>query len=256
VADGTLGRIVLIVAVHDVAPSTLPEVRWLLSRLDDAGVARRVLKVIPAEEGARTSGMADVEQLVRGEAAAGSEVVVHGWTHRASGPYRGSATDRVRARLFAAHAAEFLALTPAEMRQRLVAGRAWLDRLGLAPSGFCPPGWLAGPGLAGAARVAGFRYLVTLRGLRVLQPKPGARTRIDIPATGYMGAGASQERLLRLGGTLLLHPLAWLLRAPATRIYLHPQDAPRSRDCARTLRQIERLARTHRSGTYADLLDA
>src|SRR3989304_5759850 len=78
-------------------------------------------------------------------------------------------------RLFAGGAAEFLALAPLEMRERLEAGRAWLHRLGLAPGGFCPPGWLAGPGLAGAARSAGFRYLVTLRGLHVLRQDPGRR---------------------------------------------------------------------------------
>ena len=245
----------LIVAVHDVAPSTLPEARWLLSRLDDAGVATRVLKVIPAEDGADARGMADVERLVRDEAAAGSEIVLHGWTHRAEGPSRGAVADRVRARLFAGDTAEFLALEPLEMRGRLESGRAWLDRLGLAPGGFCPPGWLAVPGLAGAARAVGFRYLVTLRGLRDLRQDPGRRARIDLPATGYMGAGSEQEALMRVGAALLSRPLAWLLRAPATRIYLHPQGASHSRDCARTLHEIEHRARVERPGTYAQLLD-
>lgn len=245
----------LIVAVHDVAPSTLSEVRWLLSRLDDAGVATRVLKVIPAEHRAAASDTADMERMIRDEATAGSEIVLHGWTHRAEGPYRGSLADRLRARLSAGGAAEILALEPLEMRRRLDAGRGWLERLDLAPGGFCPPAWLAVPGLAAAARAAGFRYVVTLRGLRDLRPGPGARTRIDLPATGYMGAGPTQEALLRVGGALLFRPLARLLRAPATRIYLHPQGASRSSDCARTLREIEHRARTERPGTYAELLD-
>lgn len=244
----------LIVAVHDVAPSTLPQVSWLLARLDGVGVDRRVIKAIPAEPGGPDA--APFEEFVRGEAARGSEVVVHGWTHRAAGRYRGSALDRLRARLFATDAAEFLSLTPGEMRSRLEAGRAWLDRLGLAPGGFCPPAWLAGPGLAAAARAVGFRYLLTLRGLRDLSAAPGAATRIDLPATGYMASGAAQEALLRLGGAILFRPLAALLEAPAIRIYLHPQRASSSPDCARVLREIEQLARTHRAGTYAELLGA
>jgi predicted deacetylase len=249
-AGGRLGGIVLIVAVHDVATPTLPEVRWLLARLDDAGVAVRVLKVIPA------GADAALDELARAEAAAGSEVVLHGWTHRADGAYRGSAGDRLRARLFAGGSAEFLSLPPGEMRVRLDAGCTWLERVGIPPRGFCPPAWLAGPGLPAAARAAGFRYLVTLRGLRDLAPPPGAPTRIDLPATGYMGAGAAQEALIRLGAAALFRPLAGLLHAPAIRIYLHPQGASASRACARVLRQVEQLARGHRSGTYAELLGA
>lgn len=244
----------LIVAVHDVAPSTLPQASWLLARLDDAGVERRVIKAIPAEPGG--ADPAPFEDLVRSEAARGSEVVLHGWTHRAGARYRGSAIDRVRARLFAADAAEFLTLTPSEMRSRLDAGRAWLDRLGLAARGFCPPAWLAAPGLAAAARAAGFRYVLTLRGLRDLSPPPGTASRIDLPATGYMATGAVQEALLRLGGAILFRPLAVLLEAPAVRIYLHPHGASSSPDCARVLREIELLARTRRAGTYAELLRA
>lgn len=246
----------LIVAVHDVAPSTLGDVRWLLSRLDEAGVTTRVLKVIPAEDGAEPAVTADMERLVQQEAATGSEIVLHGWTHRAAGPYHGAFSDRLRARLFAPDAAEFLSIDRPEMRTRLDAGRGWLERLGLEPIGFCPPAWLAGPGLASAARDAGFRYIVTLRGLRILRPGAGRRGRLDLPATGYMGADATQEVLLRVGGTVLFRPLAALLHAPAARIYLHPQNASRSRACAQVLKEIGGLARQHRCATYADLIDA
>jgi len=247
---------VLIVAVHDVAPSTLDEVRWLLSRLDAAHVTRRVLKVIPAEEGADARRIAAVEDLVRAEAAAGSEIVVHGWTHRADGPYRGALSDRMRARLFAGDTAEFLSIGPDEMRARLEAGRAWLERLGLKPGGFCPPAWLAAPGLAREARATGFRYVITLRGLLRLQAATGLQRRLDLPATGYMGAGSLQETLLRLGGAVLFQPLAGMLASPARRVYLHPQGAAASSDCARVLDEIARLAQHHAPGTYADLVDA
>jgi predicted deacetylase len=242
---------VLIVAIHDVAPSTLGEVEWLLRRLDALGVDRRVLKVVPAEPGAGDD--APLVALLRREAERGSEIVLHGWTHRADAPPRGgSLADRLRARAFAAEAAELLALPDDEVRHRVAAGCDWLARHGLSAVGYCPPGWLATDGLIPALGDAGFRYLVTLRGLRDLR----RRRTITLPPEGYMGAGAVQERLVRLGGTVLSRPLRVLLRVPAHRVFLHPQAASRSAACAAALTRLARIARDHRPIVYADLLDA
>lgn len=242
----------LIVAVHDVAPSTLSEVRWLLSRLDEMGVRPRVLKVVPGEPGITDEGRGELAALVGAEAAAGSEIVLHGWTHRAAGTYRGSLADRLRARLFAGDAAEFLALQPDGMRTRLADGRAWLAGIGLDATGFCAPGWLWTPELPAAAREAGFRYLVGLRGL--IDLRDGGR--IDLAPIGFMGGTASAQAAWRLGEVLIWRPMAALRRDRPRRFFIHPQGAPRSRACARVLREIGRAARTHRSITFSELLDA
>ena len=239
----------LTVAVHDVAPSTLGEVEWLLERLDALGVDRRVLKVIPAEPGAADESR--FVDLLRREAANGSEVVLHGWTHRADGRLRGSAADRLRASLFAGGASELLTLSDDELRRSVTAGRAWLEGHGLAAAGYCPPGWLATDALLPALRDAGFRYLVTLRGLRDLR----RRRTTTLPPRGYMGAGALQEGLVRVSGMVLSRPLRALLRAPVHRFFLHPQGASESDDCARVLTAIAGLARRHRAVTYRELLD-
>lgn len=241
---------VLIVAIHDVAPSELSEVRWLLGQLDALGVSRRVLKVIPAPPGDGDSS--HVLTLLRDEVARGSEVVVHGWTHVTSGQLRGSLPDRIRGRLFAGDAAEFLSLDDAEVGRRVAAGRSWLRENGLSATGFCPPGWLATEALPSALREAGYRYEVTLRGLRDL-----ARRRwIVLPPVGYMGAGPGQERLIRLGAAVLSRPLRRLLGTEVHRVFLHPQGASRSRDCRRILAEIGNLARGHQSATYGELIDA
>ena len=242
----------LIVAVHDVAPSTLPEVRWLLARLDSAGVRRRVLKVVPGEPGAPDESRRELDALVGSEAAAGSEIVLHGWTHRAEGPYRGGLLERARARAFAGRAAEFLALDPAEMRERLALGRAWLAARGLTPGGFCPPSWLWAPELPAIARREGFRYLVSLRGLADLR----SGHRLGLAPIGYIGAGVGQEQLWRLGEAAIWRPLAALRRGGPRRFFLHPQGASTSADCARVLRAIALAARTQQPGTYAELLGA
>jgi predicted deacetylase len=242
---------VLIVSVHDVAPSTLGEVRWLLSRLDEEGVRPRVLKVIPGEPSVTDEGRRELASVVGAEAVGGSEIVLHGWTHRAAGAYHGSLADRLRARLFAGNGAEFLSLQPDEMRTRLSEGRQWLAGVGLDPAGFCAPGWLWTPELPAAAREAGFRYLVGLRGL--LDLRDGRR--IGMAPIGFMGATRSTELAWRLGEVLIWRPMAGLRGGSPRRFFLHPQGAPHSRACARVLREIGRAARTHRSSTFSDLLD-
>lgn len=236
----------LIVAVHDVAQSTLQEVRWLLARLDDMGVAPRVLKVVPGEPGT-TDELGD---LVRAEAAAGSEIVLHGWEHRACGPMGGSALDRLRAMLFAGGTAELLTDDAAEVERRVAAGCAWLADAGVAVRGFCSPAWLAGPSVTDVLRRHGLDYMVTLRGLLIL----GTRRWITLPPEGCMGGGRVQEGLVQLGAAVLARPLSALLPSPAHRVFVHPQGARRSRACAAVLRRIEVLARSHRPARYGDLL--
>lgn len=238
----------LIVAIHDVAPAELAEIRWLLDRLDALGVPRRVLKVIPAAPGAGDDG--ELVALLRREVERGSEIVLHGWSHRAAAPVRGSLTDRLRAHLFARDGAEFLSLDATEVTRRVEAGRRWLEDHHLPAGGFCPPGWLATADLLPAVRDAGFDYLLTLGGLQRLD----GGGRLPLPPTGYMGAGPIQELLVRIGGALVSTPLRAVLRAPARRVFLHPRNARASADCARVLAGIGRLAATHRSITYADLL--
>jgi len=251
-ARATLAGTLLIVAVHDVAQSTLGEVRWLLAQLDEAGVQRRVLLAVPGAQGAGGERRSELDDLVRAEASAGSEVVLHGWTHRAEGRYRGALLDRIRAGLLAPHAAEFLALDGTGMAARLRAGTEWLASVGVTPVGFCAPAWLWAPELPSAARLAGFRYLIGLRGLHRLDTE----RRIGLPPIGYLGAGAAQELAWRLGELAIWRPLAVVRRDPWRHFFLHPQGAPRSRACARVLREIGRAARADRAITYRDLLDA
>jgi predicted deacetylase len=241
---------VLIVAIHDVAPAELSNVRWLLAQLDDLGVARRVLKVVAAAPDAPASD--EVVELLHAEQEAGSEIVLHGWTHRAAGHrLRGSTLDQLRGRLFAGGAAEFLSLPERGVAERVAVGADWLRHNRFPVGGFCPPAWLATEALKPALRANGFRYLVTLRGLLDLR----SGRRVILPPAGYMGAGAAQEAMVRLAAAVLSRPARAVLRSPAQRIFLHPQGAASSPDCARVLARIGVLARRHRSITYGELID-
>jgi len=243
----------LVVAVHDIAPSTLPEVRWLLARLDELGIVPRVLKVIPrASEADDVRRHPELLAVLAADVEQGSEVVVHGLTHRlAPGAIVGGRPlDRLRARLFAGSAAEFLGLDDEAAAAAVVEARATVEGAGFDPVGFCAPGWLARPSLSAILRRCGFRYACWFGSVEDL--RTGERLRA--PAWGYMGTGGPTETLVGLEGWLVRTVWRRLLPGPV-RIFLHPQGAPRSAACAATLRAIGRLRPSLRPTTYRELLD-
>lgn len=238
----------LVVAIHDVAPSTLGEVRYLLDALDDIGVRRRVLKVVPNADGRDdVRRYPDVVRLLTAEAAAGSEILLHGYTHRADGPPRGSWPTRLRVQLFARAAAEFATLDPAAMMERLCDGRGILRDCALDPRGFCAPGWLATSELPSLLRRCGFAYYVTMMALLDL----ATGRRVLTPWLGYMGAGWAQEAMLGLGAAICTSASPHL---PVVKVFLHPQGASASPACDRVLHALTRLVRSRTLTTYGEIL--
>ncbi|HEX5504831.1 MAG TPA: DUF2334 domain-containing protein, partial [Thermomicrobiales bacterium] len=236
-------------SIHDVMPAYAAELRRLLADLDAIGARPRVLKVVPhAADGGPLAGAPGLVALLRAEVRAGSEVVLHGYAHRAAGPYRGPWPARWRARLFAGDAAEFLTLDRAALAARLEDGRRELRDLGFDPRGFCAPSWLASPELAATLRGLDFRYSVGLAALHDLR----CGRRRWLPWAGYMGAGPRQERLIHLVGAALL---AATPRAPVVKVFLHPQGVPDAAAYGRTLRLLARLVREREPVTYGQLLD-
>lgn len=204
-------RRALIVSLHDVAPDTLDRVRILRDELDEIGARPRVLKVVPE----RLAKSPELRAFLCDEVARGSEIVLHGYAHRAAGPLRGTVFDNARARLFARDAVEFLTLDEDAMRERIVRGRDALRELGIEPRGFCPPAWLAAPELPHVLCALGFTYAVSMWTLHDLRTD----RRIWTPWLGVVGADPLQERLVSLGGALTL------LAGPALgplKVFLHP----------------------------------
>jgi uncharacterized protein len=235
----------LVVAIHDVAPEYLDDVRFLLTALDQFDARPRVLKVIPQH----LSESRDLLALLRQEQERGSEVVMHGFAHRTTGRLRGPLLGRLRARIFAPHAAEFISLSPADMEARLRTGREILGTVGIGVRGFCAPGWLEAPDLRAALRVTGFRYDVTMTRIIDLQ----AGRAIATAWIGYMGAGAVQEHFVGVatGINLLTVPLDRVVK-----VFLHPQHARSSSACRRILDVIPTLMRDRSLVTYGQLIGA
>jgi uncharacterized protein len=233
----------LVVAIHDVAPNYLDEIRFLVAALDRAAVHPRVFKVIPEHLGTSP----ELVQLLVREQLQGSEIVMHGFSHRTSGRLRGPWPRRWRASVFAPRDAEFLSLSPMETERRLHRGVEILQQAGLSVSGFCAPGWLGTPDLPQALERCGFRYQLAMTSLVNLSS--GRRTRTDW--VGYMGAGPVQEGLVGVAG-VITRTVAALF--PVVKVFLHPQNAIRSPACRRILDLVPVLMRGRSLATYGQLI--
>jgi predicted deacetylase len=227
----------VIVSLHDVAPPFEAAIQTQLEMLADVGVRRVALMVVPNWHGAAPlHSSPSFVSLLQAQVAAGSQLVLHGFEHRpaANRPFAGPWLSRVRARLFAADAAECLTLSADEMADALRRGVACFAQAGLPqPTTFCAPGWLYNAQTLAALRQTGFRSLIGMFTVRDAQDRRRAWT----PAVGYMGAGPGQELGVQILNGIVQRTA--LRTASVASVYLHPQ-----RDLAGAIvrQQLARLA--------------
>lgn len=245
----------LVVALHDAAPPFEDAIRAQLALLAAIGVRRVSLLVTPNWHGdAPLNVSPGFVDLLREQVAAGSQLVLHGYLHQPDpgAAFMGPWQRRLRARLFARDAAEFLTLTPAAAEGELRQGLADFEHVGLPrPTTFCAPGWLSNAAAEVALPRAGLRYLISMFGVRDLW----SDWRISAPSVGYMGAGSKQE----LGVQTLNTLVRWtkLPRAPVACVYLHPQGQPTGPRVRRQIALVSKLlGRGWQLATYDDLFDA
>lgn len=205
------------------------------------GVRRVVLKVVPNWHGAHPlRDSATLVDLLRAQVAGGSQLVLHGVEHQPhnaqSLSFRGPWLSQLRARLFAADAAEFLTLTADAAEAALWRGIAGFDAAGLPrPTMFCAPGWLHNAAAETALRRVGLRYLIDMFVVRDVQER---RLVAWTPGVGYMGASPRQELGVQMLNGIVRRTA--LRRASVAKVYLHPQGDPAG---ALVLRQLAALAR-------------
>jgi predicted deacetylase len=243
--------VALVVSVHDVSPATADQTERWWRDLDSLGVPASLLVIPGPWRGQRLADTPDYATVLADRVAAGDEVALHGWTHRAGG--EGAYWRRAAGRAVARGAAEFAALSQLQAAARVAAGQAVLSQLRLTADGFTPPGWLASPGTIRALPVAGFRYVTTHRGVLALPERrlrPGfALSHRPTGGVGqalgaYLMGRSAQRKARRANGRLI-------------RIALHPDDLAQRGLRDVTLRTIEAvLAAGVRPTTYRALVGA
>jgi predicted deacetylase len=221
------------VALHDVEPATFERCALIRDWLDDHGIERVTLLVIPAPDlhpfHDRRPEMVEwlAECTARGDA-----IAQHGFQHRAS-----CAAPR-----HSNPAAEFLGLDAEETRRAVEAGRRVLRLAGVRPRGFVAPA---------------YAYTDTLREMLETSFEWWAGlVRIHQPGRSTLAPA------LTLGTSSALKRLAspWLVRAGALaagdllRLDLHPADLDHPRHIGAVEGVLQRAHRRVRHAvTYDDL---
>jgi len=224
------------VAVHDVEPATFERCALIRDWLDDHGIERVTLLVIPAPDlhpfHDRRAEMVDwlSECTARGDA-----IAQHGFQHRrpASAPRRSNP------------AAEFVGLDADETRRAVEAGRRVLRLAGVQPRGFVAPAYAYTDALR-ETLAASFDWWASL----VCVHARGMPSRKMLAPALTLGTSNSVKRLTS----------PWLVRAGALgagrllRLDLHPADLDHPRHIGAVEGVLKRARRHVRQAvTYDDL---
>ncbi|PYO80574.1 MAG: hypothetical protein DMD67_00200 [Gemmatimonadetes bacterium] len=238
----------LLVAVHDVTPAHARRLEVLYHLLDELGVRRYALLVVPNWHGSwPLVEYPDFVAQLRERAANGAEILLHGWRHDEVGLPR-SLAHRLRTFGRTDREGEFASLTPVEAAARIARGLAALRGAGLEPLGFVPPAWLAGPTLPRVVREEGLTFTEDAHAVVALN---GQGQRIAAPATCW-----STRRSWRAAGSVVVASLRLRLERarPLVRVALHPPDADVPAVLASCRRTLVALLERRRLTTYRELL--
>jgi len=238
----------LLASIHDVSPRFESEVDRVMELLAPHVGERLAMLVVPNHWGDAPIILGSpFAARLRAWADAGIEIILHGYFHRDEARHGGS--DRLRARFMTAGEGEFLGLSQSAASSRIAEGRALIEEvIGRRIDGFVAPAWLYGKGaLAALAECA---IPIAEDHMHVWSPASGASL-----AHGPVITWASRTRL-RLASSLAA--AAALRNAPprVLRIGVHPPDCRHPKLVRSIEKTFGKAVKTHRPGSYADLLRA
>ncbi len=208
----------LVVSLHDVSPRTREASARILAALNELGVTRTSLLVIPDHHHrGHFLGDRDFCQWLAEKERDGHEIVTHGYYHQRARRSGETPVQKITTRFYTADEGEFYDLDRTTARELVACGNVELQRAGLDPHGFIAPAWLLGAGAEAALRDLGVEYTTTLGAVIDL---PGART---WPSQSLVWSVRSRWR--RAASRMWNATLFRRLRAnPLLRISIHPVD--------------------------------
>jgi predicted deacetylase len=253
------------VALHDIEPATFERCARIRDWLDDHGVDRVTLLVIPARDlhplGERSPEMIEwlAERRRRGDA-----IAQHGfqhqqlrrpdWTQRILGPPRAYKRS-----------AEFVGLDCAETRRAVEAGWRVLKLAGVEPDGFVAPAYAYTRALrttlaARGTLSVGFRWWAGLLRLHRMLTEPSLESASGRP--GRVGPhqllapawDVGSEGVMRRALSPSLMRAGSLLRGEHLRLDLHPSDLERPRHMMALERVLSHAGHRRTAITYNELI--
>ena len=255
---GSTGRIA--VSLHDIEPATFERCALIRDWLDDHGVDRVTLLVIPARDlHPLDERSPELRSWLIERRAAGDEIAQHGFHHerleRSTLLQRGRFALSERDR-----APEFVGSSEAEARRAVDAGWRLLKLAGLEPGGFVAPGYAYTRALrrslparfrwwADRAHLYHPRAAAQPAGLVRLPLTLRRRSRVFSPAWGV----SSEDHLRRALSPLLIRTGS-LVGAQTLRLEVHPADLEHPRHMLALEWVLRRAGQRREAITYTDLL--
>jgi predicted deacetylase len=237
----------LLVSIHDVSPRFAGEIDRLAALVESrTGASRFAMLVVPDFWGeAPIAGDRAFQRRLRGWAAAGAEMFVHGWSHRDPDPKGFGAKHMTDGE------GEFSGLGRAEALRRMTEARNVVeDAIGRPAAGFIAPAWLYSEGARDALADAGFAMAEDH--LRVWHPPSGR-----ILCRGPVITWATRTPLRKASSLLAAAALRRLLaRLPAVRLAVHPADTRHPATMASIDKSLKILVRSRRPARYSELMQA
>jgi len=231
----------LAVALHDVEPATFERCALIRDWLEDHGVDRVTLLVIPAPDlHPFHDRRPELAVWLSERRRAGDAVAQHGFQHRQV--RNGTGARQVLAGWQGGRAAEFVGLDDEETRRAVDAGRRVLRLAGVEARGFVAPAY-AYTGALHASLAPHFEWWATLHRLH---RDHGAQSTVA-PAL-CLGTSTRFKRLV----SPALVRAASVVAGPVLRLDLHPADLDHPRHII-AVEKVLRGARRRVPVTYDDL---
>ena len=222
----------LVVSLHDVSPMTRADCATVLAELRALGVPAVSLLVIP-DHHRRAPMLANAEfgTWLREQAAAGHEIVIHGYHHLRARRDGESLRAKATTRFYTADEGEFYDLDRASASALVTKARTEFQQLGVSTPGFIAPAWLLNGEAESALRDLQCEYTTRLGS--VLDLRTG---RAFASQSLVWSVRSAWRRQMSLAWNALLFRR---LRAnPLLRLSIHPVDLRH----AQVWQQIRELA--------------
>jgi predicted deacetylase len=221
----------LCISLHDVAPATWTACERVLEAVAAAAVGSTsvgpsvprvpvALLIVPRYRGVDSARDRNFLRAIEARAAAGDELVLHGYTHVDEQPPRGWGLpfDLLRRRVYTAGEGEFSALARDEALRRIELGLAWFAARGWPVSGFVAPAWL----MSSAARAALYDTALDYASTRAELLLLPSREALMAPSLVYSTRSAWRRRASLQFNRVLA---AVNQHRELLRLALHPADA-------------------------------
>jgi predicted deacetylase len=235
---------VLAVAVHDIEPATFERAALIRDWLDDLGVDRVTLLVIPARDMHPLSDRRpEVGPWLVERTGHGDAIAQHGFCHVRSRPLR---FPRHPLAAIGTEAPEFIGLDSTATGRALDAGRRVLKLAGVEPRGFVAPAYAYTPQLRESLRTR-FHWWAGTWALH--STVAGAHRCVSGPPIGLAAAGP----LTRLISPAVLR-VASRVAGPTLRLDVHPLDLASPSHMLALEDAIRHARRRRGCATYDDLV--